>query len=262
MLAKLIPVVIIVAIIALIFGLGYVKAPPDCAFIISGVKPKPRVLIGRAGVRIPFFERLDKLLVRQISIDIKTNGFVPTLDFIGVDIDAVAKVRVKTEGKDGETDGIQKAMRNFLNMNEQQIIAALTDSLQGNMREIIGTVSLKELCTDRKKFGDEIQSKAQQDMSALGIEIISCNIQKITDERDLITALGQDNMSQIQKDASIAKAQADRDVRIAEAQAEREANEAQVAAQTEIAEKQNELNIKRAELKVQADNKQAVADAA
>ena len=262
MLTKIIPVAIIVAIVAIVFGLGYVKAPPDCAFIISGVKSKPRVLIGRAGVRIPFFERLDKLLVRQISIDIKTNGFVPTLDFIGVDIDAVAKVRVKTEGKDGEGDGIQKAMRNFLNMNETQIIAALTDSLQGNMREIIGTVSLKELCTDRKKFGDEIQSKAQQDMSALGIEIISCNIQKITDERDLITALGQDNMSQIQKDASIAKAQADRDVKIAEAQAEREANEAEVAAQTEIAQKQNELSIKKAELQVLADNKKAIADAA
>ena len=170
--------VIVVAIVLLIVGMGYVKAPPDQAYIISGMKPKPRVLIGKAGVRIPFFERLDKLLVRQISIDIKTNGFVPTLDFIGVDIDAVAKIRVKTEsdGTGGGSSGIKKAMRNFLNMDESQIIAALTDSLQGNMREIIGTVSLKELCTDRKKFGDEIQNKAQQDMSALGIEIISCNI--------------------------------------------------------------------------------------
>lgn len=257
----LIIIVAVIAVVVLIFTLGYVKAPPDQAYIISGVKSQPRVLIGKAGIRIPFFERLDKLLVRQISIDIKTNGYVPTLDFIGVDIDAVAKIRVKTE-KDGSGEGIQKAMRNFLNMDERQIIDALTDSLQGNMREIIGTVSLKELCTDRKKFGDEIQNKAQQDMSALGIEIISCNIQKITDERDLINALGQDNMSQIQKDASIAKAMADRDVKIAEAQAQREANDAEVAAQTEIAQKQNELKIKRAELQVEADSKKAVADAA
>ena len=263
MIPKLAIVAIILIVVAVILALGYVKAPPDTAYIISGIKPEPRVLIGKAGVRIPFFERLDKLLVRQISIDIKTNGFVPTLDFIGVDIDAVAKIRVKTESENGDKNsGIQKAMRNFLNMDEKQIIAALTDSLQGNMREIIGTVSLKELCTDRKKFGDEIQSKAQQDMSALGIEIISCNIQKITDERDLITALGQDNMSQIQKDASIAKAQADRDVKIAEAQAKREANDAEVAAQTEIAQKQNELSIKKAELQVQADTKKAIADAA
>lgn len=153
-------------------------------------------------------------------------------------------------------------MKNFLNMKEEQIIKALTDSLQGNMREIIGTVKLKELCTDRKKFGDEVQEKAQKDMNALGVEIISCNIQKIEDEKGLIVALGQDNMSQIQKDASIAKAQADRDVAIAEAEAKKAANEAEVESQTDIAQKQNELKIKQAELKKESDIKQAEADAA
>lgn len=158
--------------------------------------------------------------------------------------------------------GIKLAMKNFLNMREPQITEALTDSLQGNMREIIGTVKLKELCTDRKKFGDEVQAKAQQDMNNLGIEIISCNIQTIEDEKGLIVALGQDNMSQIQKDASVAKAQADRDVAIARAEAAKAANDAEIASQTEIAIKQNELKIKQAELKKQADIKEAEADAA
>ena len=252
-------IIVILLIIALlaILASGYVKAPPDKAFIISGWKREPKILIGRAGIKFPFLERKDTLVLKQISIDIKTNGYVPTLDFIGVDIDAVAKVRVKTD-----TDGIRIAMKNFLNMDEQSIISALTDSLQGNMREIIGTVKLKELNTDRKKFGDEVQEKAQKDMNALGIEIISCNIQKIEDEKGLIIALGQDNMSQIQKDASIAKAQADKDVAIAEAEAKRLANEAQVAAETEIAAKQNELIIKQAELKRESDIKKAEADAA
>ena len=158
--------------------------------------------------------------------------------------------------------GIALAMKNFLNMNEKQVVQALTDSLQGNMREIIGTVELKELCTNRKKFGDEVQSKAQLDMSALGIKIISCNIQRIEDERGLITALGQDNMSQIQKEASIAKALADRDVAIAEADAKREANDAEVKSDTEIAIKRNELIIKQAELKKESDTKKAESDAA
>ena len=236
---------------------GYVKAPPDKAYIISGVKKNPKILIGRSGIKLPFLERKDTLVLKQISIDIKTNGYVPTLDFIGVDIDAVAKVRLKTD-----PEGIKIAMKNFLNMSEAAIAEALTDSLQGNMREIIGTVKLKELNTDRKKFGDEVQEKAQTDMNALGVEIISCNIQKIEDEKGLIVALGQDNMSQIQKDASIAKAQAERDVAIAEAEAKRVANEAQVAAQTEIASRKNELRIKEAELKRASDIKQAEADAA
>ena len=244
------------AIIAILAS-GYVKAPPDKAYIISGMKKTPKILIGRAGIKLPFLERKDTLVLKQISIDIKTNGYVPTLDFIGVDIDAVAKVRLKTD-----SEGIKIAMKNFLNMSEEAIARALTDSLQGNMREIIGTVKLKELNTDRKKFGDEVQQKAQTDMNALGVEIISCNIQKIEDEKGLIVALGQDNMSQIQKDASIAKAQAERDVAIAEAEAKRMANEAQVAAQTEIASRRNELRIREAELKRASDVKQAEADAA
>ena len=248
--------IFILAVLAIIAS-GYVKAPPDIAYIISGFKREPKILIGRAGVKIPFLERKDNLIVKQISVDIKTNGYIPTLDFIGVDIDAVAKIRVKTDD-----EGIKLAMKNFLNMREDQIVIALTDSLQGNMREIIGTVKLKELCTDRKKFGDEVQEKAQKDMNALGIEIISCNIQRIDDEKGLIVALGQDNMSQIQKDASIAKAQADRDVAIAEAEAKKAANEAQVLANTDIATKQNQLRIKQAELKKESDIKQAEADAA
>ena len=275
-------IVLAIAILAILAS-GYVKASPNKAYIISGIKREPKVLIGRAGIKIPFLEKKDELILKQISIDIKTNGYIPTKDFIGVDIDAVAKVRVLTRvltqrdvtvnakgevvaGADANkritTEMANAAMKNFLNMNEDQIRDALTDSLQGNMREIIGTQCLKELCNDRKTFGDEVQAKAQKDMNALGIWIESCNIQKIEDENNLITALGQDNMSQIQKDASVAKAQADRDVAIARAQAQKDANDAQVIAETEIAQKQTELAIKKAELKKESDIKKAEADAA
>ncbi len=292
---SLIAIVLIVFLVIVIVTTGYVKAPADKAFIISGLKKEPKVLIGRAGIKIPFLERKDELILKQISIDIKTGGYVPTFDFIGVDIDAVAKVRVLTgrdvpmlmnkyktlevdtgdKDEDGRTitstitfteahamEMVNAAMRNFLNMNENEIIEALTDSLQGNMREIIGAQTLKALCQNRKAFGDEVQDKAQKDMNALGIWIESCNIQKLEDEKDLINALGMDNMAQIQKNASIAKAEADRDVAMAQAEAERIANEAKVKSQTEIAIKQNELSIKKADLKAQEDTKQARADAA
>ena len=213
--------------------------------------------MGKSGIKIPFLERKDELLAKQISVDIKTNGYIPTLDFIGVDVDAIAKIQIDTS-----KEGLSLAMKNFLNMKEQQIVESLTDSLQGNMREIIGTITLKEISNDRKKFGDEVQSKAQQDMSALGIKIISCNIQRIEDENGLINALGQDNLSQIQKSASIAKAEAERDIAIANAEASKLANDAKVAADTEIAKKNNELAIQKAELKKEADIKKAEADAA
>ena len=269
-LAIAVPIIAVIVVLAILAS-GYVKAPPDVAYIISGIRKDPKVLIGRAGIKVPFFERKDALIVKQISIDIKTGGYIPTRDFIGVNIDAVAKVRVMTnefvtiknaDGEERKVPGIELAAKNFLNMDEKRIADALTDSLQGNMREIIGTVDLKELCNDRKSFGDQVQDKAQRDMNALGIEIISCNIQRIEDEQNLINALGQDNMSQIKKNASIAKANADKDVAIAEAEAQKAANDAQVLAETEIAQKQNELAIKKAQLKQEADVAQARADAA
>ena len=252
-----IPVIIIAAVAVIIVAFGYVKAPPDKAYIISGLRKKSRVLIGRAGIRFPFFERIDKLYLGQMTVDIKTEQSVPTNDFINVNVDAVAKVRIMPTD-----DGIRLAAKNFLNKQPNEITVDLQDSLQGNMREIIGTLSLKSINTDRDSFSDQVMMKASRDMEKLGIEILSCNIQNVTDENGLIRDLGADNTARIKKDAAIAKAQADRDVAIEQAKADQEANEARVTADTEIAQRRNELAIKQAELKVAADTKQATADAA
>jgi flotillin len=256
-LIPIIPIIALILVLILVIVAGYVKAPPDRAYIISGVRKVPRILVGRAGFKIPFFERVDKLYLGQMTVDIKTEQSVPTNDFINVNVDAVAKVRIGTD-----SDAIQLAAKNFLNKSPEMITSDLQDSLQGNMREIIGTLSLKTINTDRDSFSDQVMEKASKDMSKLGIEILSCNIQNVTDENGLINDLGMDNTSKIKKDAAIAKSQADRDVAIAKAEADKIANDARVTAETEIAEKNNALEIKKAELKKQADIAQAAADAA
>ena len=251
------PIVIAVAVLLVLLLMGYVKAPPDQAYIISGLKKDGKILIGRAGIKIPFFERLDKLYLGQMTVDIKTEQSVPTNDFINVNVDAVAKVRISPT-----PEGIKLAAKNFLNKKAVDITRDLQDSLQGNMREIIGTLSLKEINTDRDSFSDQVMQKASKDMDKLGIEILSCNIQNVTDENGLIRDLGADNTSLIKKNAAIAKAQADRDVAIAQAEADKAANEARVLSDTEIARMNNELEIKKAELKIISDTKKAEADAA
>ena len=251
----LIPVIVILAI--LLLAKGYVKASPDVAVIISGLKKTPRVLIGRAGFMVPFLEKVDYLHLGQISVDIKTDSYIPTNDFINVKVDAIAKVRI-----DSSPEGMLKAERNFLNKEPQMIALDLQDSLQGNMREIIGTLDLKTINTDRDSFSDQVMAKASKDMEKLGIEILSCNIQNVTDENGLINDLGMDNTSKIKKDAAIAKAEADRDVAIAKADADKAANDARVAAATVIAQKNTELSIRQSELKSKADVAKAEADAA
>lgn len=257
MILPMLPIILVVIVLLGILASGYVKAPPDRAYIISGLKKEARILTGRAGIKIPFFERLDKLYLGQMTVDIKTEQSVPTNDFINVNVDAVAKVRITQS-----PEGINLAAKNFLNKDPDKITADLQDSLQGNMREIIGTLTLKEINTDRDSFSDQVMNKASKDMEKLGIEIVSCNIQNVTDENGLIKDLGADNTQKIKKDASISAAQAKRDIAIAQAEADKAANDARVIAETEIAQKNNELAIKKAELQKLSDTKKAEADAA
>ena len=236
---------------------SYVKAPPSVAYLISGLSKEPRVLIGKGGFQVPFFERIDKVFLGQMSVDIKTSVAVPTKDFINVNVDAVAKVRVIPD-----LSGIRLAGKNFLNMTQTDIQNQLKDSLEGNMREIIGTLDLVSLNTDRDSFSDQIAQKAGKDMNKLGIEILSCNIQNVTDEQNLIKDLGADNTWKIKKDAAVTKAQSEKEIAIAQAEANKEANDARVISETAIAERNNELEIKRADLKKESDVKKAMSDAA
>ena len=245
----------IVVVLALIAA-GYVKAPPDTAYIISGFR-KPRILIGKAGIRIPFLERMDKLSLKMFSVDVKTTDYVPNAEYINVKVDATVKIRI------GQTPEMMAlASKFFLNEKETMIISRVQDTLEGNMREIVGQMRLEEMVTDRKAFSDRVQENAIPDLEKMGLEMISFNVQSFSDQNNVIEDLGIDNISQIKKGAAVAKAQAERDIAIAQAQAAKDSNDAKVQADMEIAEKQNALAIRQAELKQQSDVKKAEADAA
>lgn len=249
---------LIAAVVALVILLsGYVKAPPDKAYIISGLRRKQRILIGKAGIRIPFFERLDKLNLRMISVDVKTTDYVPNSEYINVKVDATVKIRISQK-----EDAMKVAMANFLNVSEADIVQRVQDTLEGNMREIIGQMKLSEMVTDRKAFGERVQENALPDLEKMGLELISFNVQSFSDANNVIDDLGIDNISQIKKSAAIAKAQADRDIAIEQAKTQKESNDAQVESAIQIAQRQNEQKIREAELKKQADVKVAEADAA
>ena len=256
-LVPIIAIACLLIVIALVATSCWVKASPDVALILSGWRKQPRMLVGQGGMKVPLLERVDKLYLGQVTVDIQTKQSVPTNDFINVCVDAVAKVSV-----DDTPEARLLASKNFLNLNPQGIASQLRDSLEGNMREIVGTLSLKDISTNRDSFSEQVKAAAAQDMERLGIKVISCNIQNITDETGLITDLGADNTAKIRKDASIAKATADRDVAIKQAETAKEANDAKVKAELEIAQRQNELMIRKAELKKQSDIKRAEADAA
>lgn len=256
-LASAIIAIVVIALIVIFLAVGYVKAPPDMAFIISGIKKKSKIVIGKAAIRIPFFERLDKLNLRLIPIDVKTSNAVPTADYININVDATVNVKISNE-----PEKLRLAAENFLNKNTEYIAGVAREVLEGNVREIVGKMKLEEMVSDRQKFATLVKENAEPDLAAMGLDIISFNVQNFVDGNEVIENLGIDNIVKIKKAAAIARAESERDIKVAQAAADKESNDAAVAAQTEIAKKQNELAIKRSELQQEADTKKAMADAA
>ena len=283
----IVPAIIVVVVLVLL-AMGYVKAPPDTAFLISGLRKK--TVIGKAAIRIPFFERIDKVSLKLIPIDVKTSSAVPTADYINIRVDAVVNVKVSDDA-----DKLKKAAQNFLNQKPDYIAQVAREVLEGNMREIVGQMKLEEMVSDRQKFAEMVKTNAEPDLAGMGLDIVSFNVQNFIDDNQVIENLGVDNIVKISKDAAIARANSEKEIAVAQANAAKEANDAKVAseleianakakaqkekaivesqatqesaaaqieADTQIALKQNELDIKRAELQKEVDTKKAIANAA
>lgn len=253
----LIPIVIVAILLIVLLVTGYVKAPPDMAYIISGLHKKPRILIGKAGIKIPFLERLDKLSLGAIQIDVKTGSAVPTAEYINVRVDSTVSVRI---GQSPEM--ITLAAQNFLNVNRDVIAAKVNDLLEGNIREIVGQMKLTEMVSDRKAFSEKVQENAVPDLQRFGLELVSFNVQNFSDDSDVINNLGIDNVSQISKAAAIAKSNAEREVEVAKAANAKAANDAKTDAAEQIAIRNNDFAVKQAELQKVADTQKAQAEAA
>ncbi|MDR3216812.1 MAG: flotillin family protein [Clostridiaceae bacterium] len=243
-------------LLILVVVLSYKKAPPDTAFIITGFRKK-RILIGKSALQIPFFERLDKVPLNLMKVDIKTSSPVPTNEFININVDGVANVKISTD-----PEMLERAAQIFLKESIEGMTKIVKEVLDGNMREIIGQMRLTDLVHNRDEFASKVSESASKDMKRMGLEIVNFTIQNFSDRDGVIENLGIDKVSVIRKDAQIAKANADRDVAIATSKAKEEANKARVDADTKIVEQNVNLDLKKSELKIQTDTQMANADAA
>jgi len=256
-------VFLLIAFFIWFIAASYIKAPPDKAYIISGLRKEKKgalpykVVIGRAAIRIPFFERIDRLDLNLMQVDIKTQSPVPTAEYINIFIDGVANIKI---GADLES--ISKAAENFLGRTPAQIAMVAQQVLEGNMREIVGQMQLHDLVQNRDKFAVMVQENALSDMKKMGLQIINLTIQNFVDKNGVIEDLGVDNISQIKKTAAIAKANADRDIKISQMKALEEANQAEAEAQTKIALQNKDMQVKKSEFRKEEESRKAEADSA
>lgn len=260
------PTIIILAVIAaviLFLAISYIKAPPDTAYIISGMRRGKgtergaRVVVGHATLRIPFFERVDKVQLNLMQVDIKTDSSVPTAEYINIFIDGVANIKVASDN-----GSILRAAENFLGRGTQEIAAVAQQVLEGNMREIVGQMKLSDLVQNRDLFAQKVLENAAEDMKRMGLEIVNLTVQNFNDKNGVIEDLGVDNVARIRKDAAIAKANAEKDIAVAQAEAHELSNKAKALADINIAQQNKDVAVRCAEFQKEQDTTKAEADAA
>ena len=251
--------IIIIAIILAVFVITrfYKVAPPNVAMVVTGPRGA-KTVVGKGKFVIPIIQKVSYLSLENISVDFQSRDEIPTHDAINILVDAIANVAVSTD-----PDRLQVAASKFLGRNNDYIRETVIPVLEGNTREIISQMTLKEVIQgDKKIFAEKVIDNVEENLHALGLDLITFNIQNFKDKNGVIDNLGMENIAQITKDAAIAKANANKEVEIAEAKAKQESNEARVASETEVAKRQNELAIQKAELKRESDTKKAEAEAA
>ncbi|MBO4320797.1 MAG: hypothetical protein J5857_10065 [Treponema sp.] len=246
-----------VVLILIFFFCSYRKVPKNRI----GIRVGPfgnKTVTGKAIFVIPFLQRIDYMTLENIQVDFVSKDSIPTQDAINIKVDAVANIAISQEA-----EIMKKAAAKFIGYSTEDIAAVVTPVLEGNIREIISQIKLKDLIQgDKKVLAEKVAENVKPNLMDLGLELTTFNIQNFKDDNGVINNLGIENTVSISKDAAKAKAAAEAEVKIAQAQADKDANDARVAAELEIAQKQNELALKKASLKAMADTEAAKADAA
>ncbi len=271
-------VAMLVAIVIVLFFLiaffrNYIKVPPNVALIVSGRRRKYkvkdetgkeiikefgyRIVRGGATFVIPFFERVDRLNLGIMQVDIKTTQAVPSQEYIGMMVDGVANIKI---GSDAVS--VATAAEQFLGWSQDDIAAVAMQVLEGNMREIIGRMTISDLVQNRDKFAQETQRAATTDMKNMGLEIVNLTIQNFSDNDGVLDTLAVKNISEKKRDADIAKAEAERDTLIRQSTAQQEGYRAKAEADAIMAEQEKLLELKRAAYRADQDKAKASADLA
>src|SRR5699024_2715313 len=170
----------------------YVRVSPDEIGIVVG-KGKSHEL-RTSGFKKPFVEDVYFMNLSPVQVDVQTSDFIPTNDYIPIKVDSNVTVKIDTRGsltdeefmynEEGTKIGIATAVENFVGIeNHREYIQQLTrDILEGNLREIIGKMTLESIVTDRKELAERVRENAEPDLEGLGLQIVTFNIQNFYDE--------------------------------------------------------------------------------
>ena len=205
---------------------------------------------------VPILQKAQLISLEVMTLQVNT-ARVYTKEGVSVSVDGVAQVKV---GRSEEA--IRTAAEQFLGKNAMQIAEVALQTLEGQQRAILGTMTVEDIYRDRVAFAEQVRDVAATDMTNMGLEIVSFSIRDIQDEQGYLEALGVRRTAEVKRDAAIGEAQAERDAGIKEAQAEQLRQAARFAADTEIAESERDFQTRKAGYDQEVNARRAEAELA
>lgn len=243
------------------------KAGPNEALIVYGFRG-PRIIKGHGAVIFPVVENCRELSLELMSFDVAPQQDLYTKQGVAVTVEAVAQIKVRSD-----QESILTAAEQFLTKTPPQREGLIRLVMEGHLRGIIGQLTVEQIVKEPEMVAERMRATCAEDMSKMGLEVISFTIKEVRDKNEYITNMGRPDIARIRRDADVAAAEAERDTAIRRANALREAAIAKAAADQERviaetlslakqAEAQRDLDIQKAQFNEQSRRQEAQADKA
>jgi flotillin len=243
------------------------KAGPHEALIVYGLRTT-RIINGGGTFIIPMIETYRQLSLQLMSFDVAPQQDLYTKQGVAVTVEAVAQIKVRSD-----PESIRTAAEQFLTKSDSSREGLIRLVMEGHLRGIIGQLSVEQIVKEPEMVGDRMRATCADDMSKMGLEVVSFTIREVRDKNDYITNMGRPDVARVKRDAEMATAEAERDTAIRRAEAMRaaavasaQADQERVLAETlslaAQAESQRDLEIKRAQYMEIVKRQQAQADKA
>src|SRR6202789_1539116 len=259
--------VLVVMFLMAMFARLYRKAGPHEALVVYGFRGT-RIVKGHGTVIFPMIESCHELSLQLLSFDVAPQQDLYTMQGVAVTLEAVAQIKVKSD-----PESIKTASEQFLTKSDQEREALIRLVMEGHLRGIIGQLSVEQIVKEPEMVGDRMRGTCAEDLSKMGLEVISFTIKEVRDKNEYISNMGRPDVARIKRDADVATAEAERDTAIrraiatreaavAKAQADQERVLAETLSMAKQAEAERDLEVKKAQFLEVTKRQQAQADKA
>jgi flotillin len=167
-----------------------------------GRKVGYRIIKGGRALRIPLLETVDSMDLTNMPIEVAVQGAY-SKGGIPVNVHGIANVKIA-----GEQPVLDNAIERFLGVDRERIMGIAKDTLEGNLRGVLATLTPEELNEDKIKFAQSLLAEAEDDLRRLGLELDTLKIQDVSDDVNYLDSIGRRQSAEVQKKALIAEARA------------------------------------------------------